>query len=121
MPELLHSLADDEPWVRRNTSEAISVIGGFRPDHSPILQKALLDEDERVRRNIAFAIVRHPFQDQSLIDTLLELSTVDPGRYVRYYAQAAIARITARNQNVHFWEAILTNRWCPLTTPKSSF
>tara|TARA_B100000029_G_scaffold516832_1_gene635678 strand:- start:18195 stop:19646 length:1452 start_codon:yes stop_codon:yes gene_type:complete len=121
MPELLHSLADDEPWVRRNTSEAISVIGGFRPDHSPILQKALLDEDERVRRNIAFAIVRHPFQDQSLLDTLLELSTVDPGRYVRYYAQAAIARITARNQNVHFWEAILTNRWCPLTTPKSSF
>ena len=121
-PALLRSLGEDEnAWVRRNASESLAVLGDFAPDDVPVLRSALADEDERVRRNIAFALARHPLQDASLVDDLKVRSVEDEGRYVRYYAQAAAARMAGNAGNESLWEAMLATRWCPLTTPKSAF
>ena len=121
-PALLRSLGEDEdPWVRRNASEALAVLGDFARGDVPVLRRALADEDERVRRNIAFALARHPLPDASLVEDLAERSVEDEGRYVRYYALAAAARMAGKAGNEPLWEAMLATRWCPLTTPKSTF
>ena len=121
-PALLRSLGEDEnAWVRRNASESLAVLGDFVPGDVPVLRSALADEDERVRRNIAFALARHPLRDASLVDDLAVRSVEDEGRYVRYYAQAAAARMAGKAGNESLWEAMLATRWCPLTTPKSAF
>ena len=120
-PALLRSLGDDEAWVRRNASESVAVLGGFSKDDVPVLRGALADEDERVRRNIAFALARHPIHDTDLVDDLAARSAEDEGRYVRYYALAAAARMAGKAGNESLWDAMLATRWCPLTTPRSAF
>ncbi|MCY3555278.1 MAG: HEAT repeat domain-containing protein [Gemmatimonadetes bacterium] len=120
-PALLRALGDEEAWVRRNASEALAVIGGFSDDDAPALRGAIGDEDERVRRNTAFALARHPIQAADLFDDLVARSLEDEGRYVRYYAMAAAARMTAGTDRDGFVDAMLAARWCPLTTRKSAF
>ncbi len=120
-PALFRSLGDEDAWVRRNASEAVGVIGGFSNEDAPVFRSALADEDERVRRNIAFALARHPVQDADLVDDLAARSIEDEGRYVRYYALAAAARMAGKSGNESLWEAMLATRWCPLTTRKSAF
>ena len=124
-PALLRALGDEDAWVRRNVSEALAVQGGFSDDDTPALRGALGDEDERVRRNIAFALARHPILNADLnadlVDDLVSGSLEDEGRYVRYYAMAAAARMTASTVRDGFVDAMLASRWCPLTTRKSAF
>lgn len=120
-PALLRALGDDEAWVRRNASESVAVLGGFATDDVPALRQALADKDERVRRNIAFALARHPVGHADLVDDLAARSVEDEGRYVRYYALAAAARIAGRAGHESLWEAMLATRWCPLTTRRSAF
>ena len=120
-PALSRALGDGDAWVRRNASEALAVLGGFGPDDVPALRRALGDEDERVRRNIAFALARHPLRGADLVEDLAARSVEDEGRYVRYYALAAAARIAGKAGNESLWEAMLATRWCPLTTRKSAF
>lgn len=118
---LLRSLGDEEAWVRRNASEALAVHGGFSDEDVPALRKALGDEDERVRRNTAFALARHPIHDADLVDDLAARSVEDEGRYVRHYALAAAARMTAGTDRDGFLDVMLASRWCPLTTRKSAY
>lgn len=120
-PALLRALGDEDAWVRRNASEALAILGGFSDDDAPALRGALGDEDERVRRNIAFALARHPIQDTGLVDDLVARSVEDEGRYVRYYALAAAARMTAGTDRDGFLDVMLASRWCPLTTRKSAY
>ncbi len=121
MPSLFRSLGDEDAWVRRNASEAVGVIGGFGPGDVSSLRDGLRDDDERVRRNIAFALARHPIQDADLVDDLAKRSVEDEGRYVRYYALAAAARMAGEAGRESPWESMLAKRWCPLTTPKSAY
>jgi len=120
-PALFRALGDEDAWVRRNASDALAVLGCFSDDDAPALRDALGDEDERVRRNIAFALARHPIQDAELVDDLVSRSAEDEGRYVRYYALAAAARMTAGSDRDGFLDAMLAARWCPLTTRKSAY
>jgi len=120
-PALLRSLGDPDAWVRRNASESVAVLGGYTQDDVPVLRSALADEDERVRRNIAFALARHPIHDADLVDDLAARSVEDEGRYVRYYALAAAARMAGKAGFESLWEAMLATRWCPLTTRRSAF
>ena len=121
LPALMRALGDDDAWVRRNASEAVAVQGGFSDEDAPALRGALADEDERVRRNIAFALARHPVQDADLVDDLAARSVEDEGRYVRYYALAAAARMAGKTGHESLWDAMLATRWCPLTTRKSAY
>ena len=120
-PALLRALGDEDAWVRRNASEALAILGDFSDDDAPALRGALGDEDERVRRNIAFALARHPIRDAELVDDLVARSVEDEGRYVRYYALAAVARMTAGTDRDGFLDVMLASRWCPLTTSKSAY
>lgn len=120
-PAMLRALGDGDAWVRRNASEAMAVLGGFSDEDAPALRGALGDEDERVRRNIAFALARHPVQDAGLFDDLVARSMEDEGRYVRYYAVAAAARMNAGSDQDGFLDVMLAARWCPLTTRKSAY
>ncbi|MXX02481.1 MAG: hypothetical protein F4X08_05550 [Gemmatimonadetes bacterium] len=120
-PALLRAVGDEDAWVRRNASEALAVQGDFSDEDAPALRHALGDEDERVRRNIAFTLARHPIQDADLVDDLVSRSAEDEGRYVRYYALAAAARMTAGTDREGFLDAMLAARWCPLTTRKSAY
>lgn len=120
-PALLRSLGDADAWVRRNASESVAIQGGFSPGDVPVLRMALADEDERVRRNIAFALARHPVHDADLVDDLTARSVADEGRYVRYYALAAAARMAGKAGHESLWETMLATRWCPLTTRRSAF
>ena len=74
-----------------------------------------------MRRNIAFALTRHPIQDVDLVDDLVARSVEDEGRYVRHYALAATTRMTAGTDRDDFLDVMLASRWCPLTTQKSAF
>ena len=120
-PALFRVLGDEDAWVRRNASEALAVQGGFSDEDTPALRGALGDDDERVRRNIAFALSRHPIRNEDLFDDLAARSVEDEGRYVRYYALAAAARMAAGTDRDGFLDVMLASRWCPLTTRKSAF
>jgi hypothetical protein len=121
LPALLRLLSDENVWVRRNAADALSIIGGFPTDSGPVLCEALTDEDERVRRNIVFALSKQALRSDELVTALVRTIHEDEGRYVRYYALAALKKMATSAAHDALWNEMLTSRWCPVTHKKSAF
>jgi len=86
----------------------------------PALATALRDEDERIRRNVAFAMAKHALPISEVVSALRD-ALHDEGRYVQYYAAIALRRMGTPEANEALWNAMITSRWCPVTTKKSPY
>ena len=120
IPRLLRALQDEQVWVRRNAADALGTIGGLTSKDGPALVTALRDEDERIRRNVAFAMAKHALPISEVVSALRD-ALHDEGRYVQYYAAIALRRMGTPEANEALWNAMITSRWCPVTTKKSPY
>ena len=113
--ELIETLRDGNVWVRRNAVEALGNIALATPDAVPAVITTLSDVDERVRRNATVTLAKMGQPANEAIPALMNCLN-DEGRYVRYYAAVALRRITTLEAQQALWDAMLTSRWCALTT-----
>ncbi|MEZ4862899.1 MAG: HEAT repeat domain-containing protein [Caldilineaceae bacterium] len=123
----LTALAQDESvWVRRNMVEALGtldvqadVVAQTRAIET-LSQTLQDDEDGQVRFTSALSLTRlGPVA--ALAVPALQHALKDENRYVRANAVDALNRIgTAEAQRVLI-DYLLGSRWCPSTTPESTF
>ena len=114
-PAMIETLGDENVWVRRNAVEALGNIAPATLDAVPAVITTLSDTDERVRRNAAVTLAKMGQPANEAIPALMNCLN-DEGRYVRYYAAVALRRITTPEAQQALWDAMLTSRWCALTT-----
>jgi HEAT repeat protein len=114
-PAMIEILGDENVWVRRNAVEALGNIAPATLDAVPAVITTLSDTDERVRRNAAVTLAKMGQPANEAIPALMNCLN-DEGRYVRYYAAVALRRITTPEAQQALWDAMLTSRWCALTT-----
>jgi HEAT repeat protein len=112
---MIETLRDENVWVRRNAVEALGNIAPATLDAVPAVITTLSDADERVRRNAAVTLAKMGQPANEAIPALMNCLN-DEGRYVRYYAAVALRRITTPEAQQALWDAMLTSRWCALTT-----
>ena len=84
------------------------------------LANAVGDPDYRVRRNAALAIADAGPDAEAAIPNLLA-TLDDENRYNRFYAANALKGIGTPRANATLLDTLFTARWCPMTTPESTF
>lgn len=117
---MIEALRDENVWVRRNAVEALGNLAPATPDAVPAVIATLSDADERVRRNAAVTLAKMGQPANEAIPALMNCLN-DEGRYVRYYATVALRRITTPEAQQALWNAMLTSRWCALTTQDTPY
>ena len=120
LPALTEGLEDDHWWVRRNCAEALKAVGEYSESTIPALANAVGDPDYRVRRNAALAIADAGPDAEAAIPNLLA-TLDDENRYNRFYAANALKGIGTPRANATLLDTLFTARWCPMTTPESTF
>ncbi len=111
---------DDDEIVRRRYVEALGTIKSNSPNVIPTLISALRDEQESVRQAAVMAICRIGTSATKAIPALKEVIE-DSNRYVRADALHALRRINTTEAKDELIEQLMTARWCPLTSPESTF
>ncbi len=110
---------DPHTDVRISAVEAL----GVRPASAPgvdALVVALDDADDEVRFNAALSLARLGPAASTAVPALARGLT-DPNRYVRGYAVEALERIGSRDALAALVPMLKDSRWCPMTTPASTF
>jgi hypothetical protein len=120
VPALTSGLDDEHWWVRRNCAEGLKAMNEFPETVVNALTKAVSDPDYRVRRNAALAITDVGPDAEGAIPNLLEMLD-DENRYNRFYAATALKGIGTQKANSALLDNLFTARWCPITTPESTF
>lgn len=122
----LGKLAQDESeWVRRNMVEA---LGTLAVQNQPAAQEAavatlaqrLQDADGQVRFTTALSLTRLGPVAASAVPAL-QGALQDENRYVRANAVDALNRIGTPAAQRVLIDYLLGSRWCPSTTPESTF
>ncbi|MEZ4618138.1 MAG: HEAT repeat domain-containing protein [Caldilineaceae bacterium] len=122
----LASLMNDESeWVRRNTVEALGTLGltdnQAAEQHTvQTLAAALQDSDGQVRFTSALSLARIGRQAAAAVPALQQ-ALHDENRYVRANAVDALSRIGNAEAQAVLVDYLLASRWCPSTTPDSTF
>ena len=123
VPALIAAVGDEHADVRIAAVEAL----GLKPARAEIvtaLVGALRDADDEVRFNAALALARVASGDPATAEAAvpaLGAALDDPNRYVRGYAVEALDRIGSRAALRAMIPALKDARWCPMTTPESTF
>jgi HEAT repeat protein len=120
VPTLIGGLDDENVWVRRNATEALGNMEHAAETAVSALSEALSDPDERVRRNAAVSLAKIGPAANSAVPALAKRFN-DEGRYVRYYAAVALRRIGTAEAERALWDAMLSARWCALTTAERPY
>jgi HEAT repeat protein len=116
---------DESEWVRRNTVEALGILGLDGPGAAldsavEALAQAMQDDDGQVRFTSALSLARLG-ADAAAAVPALQGALSDENRYVRANAVDALNRIGTREAQTALIDHLLTARWCPSTTPESTF
>jgi HEAT repeat protein len=116
---------DPDPWVRRNTAEALGTLNVAEASaaHSArlaALTQTLADSDEQVRFNSGLALARIGPAAAAAVSAL-EQALKDENRYVRANAVDALNRIGTPEAQRVLIDYLLASRWCYSTTPESTF
>lgn len=116
---------DDSEWVRRNTVEALGTLGldgtgGALDNAVGTLVHALQDSDGQVRFTSALSLARLGTAAAAAVPAL-QHTLHDENRYVRANAVDALNCIGTREAQSALLDHLLTARWCPSTTPESTF
>jgi HEAT repeat protein len=116
---LAHAARDESPAVRINAVEALGLKQGTKAAVGA-LARALRDEDPHVRFSAALSLAQHG-PDAGEAVSALEAALVDDNRYVPGFAVEALERVNSPDA----WRALIPflkrARWCPITTPTSTF
>ncbi len=119
VPALIAAVADDHPDVRISAVEALGLKPG-RDASVAALIGALTDPDDEVRFNAALALARIGPAAAAAVPALAR-GLRDPNRYVRGYAVEALERIGTAAALKTMVPMLKDSRWCPMTTPESTF
>jgi hypothetical protein len=116
---LCAAVADPEPAVRVNAVEALGLLGAT-PATLAALAAALKDEDEEVRFSAALSFARLGPAAEPAVPALSE-ALHDSNRYVPGYAVEALERIGSRQATQALVPFLKNARWCPQTSPASTY
>jgi HEAT repeat protein len=116
---LARATCDAEPAVRVNAVEALGLKGGHR--HAvPALAAALRDPDGDVRFSAALSLAQAgPAATEAV--PALRAALADDNRYVPGYAVEALERVASPEALEALVPFLKRARWCPHTTPASTF
>lgn len=117
---LIDAATDPSVEVRRRAVEGIGTVAQRTGEGVSTLADALRDPDDWVRRNASLALLRLAPRAEKAVPAL-RAALSDPNRYVRAHAAKALLRIgtpEALGAAIPFYEV---SRWCPDTTPRSTF
>ena len=106
--------------VREQATEALGNLEIHSTDAIASLILGLSDGDERVRRSSALSLARMGQHSEPAIPALIGALS-DTDRYARANAVEALKRIGTTTAIQALLEDLATSRWCPLTTPESTF
>ncbi len=120
VPRLVDTLEDEDPEVRRWSAEALGNVALAEPAVVSGLKKQMKDTDGDVRRTAALALARLGPAAESAVPELSD-GLSDDNRYARGNAAEALRRIGTPAALNALIPALTTARWCPETTPESTF
>lgn len=123
VPALIAAVRDSHADVRISAVEALGLKPG-RGDSVAALIGALGDTDDEVRFNAGLALARIATTSPSAVEAAvpaLARGLRDPNRYVRGYAVEALERIGSQQSLAAMVPMLKDSRWCPMTTPDSTF
>ena len=120
IPALTGVLKSESPAVRRNATEALGIVGQLSGSAVPALAGRLQDTDEWTRRNASLALCRIGAYAQEAVPAL-KSALANENRYVRANAAHALHRIGAPEAQEALFRFLIASRWCPSTTPDSTF
>jgi len=117
--------ADESEWVRRAMVEALGTLDvqGNAPAQATAvatLANSLQDTDEQVRFTSALSLTRLGNTAAAAVPAL-QGALKDTNRYVRANAVDALRRIDTPEAQRILIDYLLDSRWCPSTTPESTF
>ena len=119
-PALIAATRDPHEEVRRSAAEALGTICPAAPDPVAALIDALGDEHSSVRTAATFALCRLGPRAAEAVSALEQVLD-DENRYVRADALYALERIGTPQAKDTLIKHLMPARWCPLTTPESTF
>jgi HEAT repeat protein len=120
IPHLIPLIDDPSPMVRQNLSDALGQINRMPESSVKALIKLMGDEDGQVRYNTAYALGKFGHEAQAAIPVLSD-AYYDENRYVQGHAAIALEQIGTPEALQTLLHQLQANRWCPLTTNKSTF
>ena len=120
VPGLVDTLEHDDPEVRRWSAEALGNVALGDPAVVSGLKKHMKDADGDVRRTVALALAKLGPAAESAVPDLRD-GLADDNRYARGNAAEALRRIGTPAALNALIPALTTARWCPGTTPESTF
>ena len=119
-PALIAATRDPHEEVRRSAAEALGTICPAAPDPVAALIDALADEHVSVRTAATFALCRLGPRAAEAVSALEQVLD-DENRYIRADALHALERIGTPQAKDTLIKHLMPARWCPLTTPESTF
>ena len=117
---LIAATKDPEASVRQRAAEALGTVAPDSPAPAPCLIDALGDEDVAVRTAATLSLCRlGPHAAEAV--AALEGALNDENRYVRGNALFALERIDTPLAKDTLIKHLMPARWCPITSPESTF
>lgn len=123
--QLAQRTEDESEWVRRNAVEALGTLGLSSATPAmdgavAALAHAMQDSDGQVRFTSGLSLARLG-RDAAAAVPALQGALQDENRYVRANAVDALNRIGTHEAQTILVDYLLASRWCPSTTPESTF
>ncbi|MDF2962619.1 MAG: phytanoyl-CoA dioxygenase [Paenibacillus sp.] len=112
--------ASTDVVIRQAVTEALAMIGTPTDQVVDGLIRCLQDEDVQVRFMAGLSLCRMGAAADAAVPAL-EAALEDDNRYVRGHAAEALHYIGTDSAKNVLIEFLLNSRWCPTTTPQSTF
>lgn len=120
IPRLVELTDHPSLYVRHTLVDAISMIQEPAEEAVAGLIRALKDEDVQTRFTAGLALCRFGAEADAAVQQLAE-ALKDEDRYVRGHAVEALNYISTDAAKEILIEFLLASRWCPTTTPTSTY
>lgn len=120
VPALAALVDDPSDWVRRPLADALGTIKSDPATSVPALTRLLGDANGQVRFNAAYGLAKFGQEAASAVPALAN-ALEDENRYVRGHAGVALEQIGTPEATRALLHHLRASRWCPITTPRSSF
>jgi HEAT repeat protein len=120
VPSLVGLLKTGDETVRRNVVEALGLIASAADESVKGLEIGLQDADDQVRFMAGMAFAKMGSKAQEAVPVIAQALN-DENRYVRATAVDALYSINTEKAKDVLLRFLRDTRWCPSTTPKSTF
>lgn len=120
VPSLIQLSEHPSDLVRRTIIDALSMIGTPKAEIVSTMKRCLSDRDEKVRYMTSLALARLGEHAGEAVPELIQ-SLDDDNRYVVAHAADALFYIGTDEAKEALIDFLRDSRWCPVTTPQSTF